>query len=917
MSKKKLSITEIENKTKKIIEKLDTETFIKEFLLLFDIPRVSINRAELKEGNLYIKNKVRFREVNNNPLKAIDEINQEIKDKLEKPRYIISTDYKVFYAQDVLINDSLVIEFEDLPQHVEFFLGWNGIEKVDYSHENLADIKAAKRFNELYSELLKINQEIVNQDIKGRAFNLFLIRSLFLLFSEDTGIIKKNAFTNILKRRTKVDGSDLNSVIKELFAILDIPKQQRQNVPEWLKHFPYVNGELFKEPHTDLIFSELTRDLLIKSGELLNWNEINPDILGSMIQAVADEENRHVSGMHYTSVSNILKLIKPLFLDKLYEIYDNLSNRANDYSDRQVTQKHRREQQRQIIKDLQSLIERMSKIKFLDPACGSGNFLIITYKELRRIEIKILIKIREIQEQLNEKNVYQGNILKSSKIKLSQFNGIEIDDFAHEVAKLSLYIAEHQMNAEMTEALADYQPYILPLKESGNIINGNSLRLNWQEVFETDKDTEFYIMGNPPYIGSSQRNDEQKEDMSIIFKGISDNYKRLDYISAWFIKSALFIEDTKGSFAFVTTNSITQGNQIEMLWPLIWNLNIEIGFTHQDFKWNNSALNNAGVTVVIIGLRSKSNDAKFMYFENGKRKQVKNINGYLADYEDIVIVSSENSISNLPKMRDGNNDRSYQGLIFKPNDYIKAINEYPELEQYMVKYIGGTEYINETKRYALFINEEQYNEIKNIELIKKRMKIVEEKRKKAKDSTLNKLSEKPWKFRDTHPTSNQSLIIPYTSSENREYVPMGFVGKDTMPSAGARVIYDAPIWLLGILSSKMHIIWLKAVGGKLETRYRYSVKMVYNTFPLPQISTHRKNVLEEAVLEMLDIREEEGGTLADLYGGINQPMNVRLRRAHQKIDGIVERAYRQEPFNTDEERLNTLFKYYSTKVDEK
>ncbi|MBS3678746.1 class I SAM-dependent DNA methyltransferase [Ornithinibacillus massiliensis] len=917
MSKKYLlPITEIEDRVKQLVENLNEETFIEEFLGLFDIPKTSITRAKSSEGDFLIRNKVRYRKVENNPLQAIDEIEQEIVSQNQKPRYIITTDFEMLYAKDTKTNDSLAINFEDLPTNAEFFLAWNGIEKVDYQKENPADIKAAERFTKLYDELVKINTELAKKEADGKSFNLFLIRSLFLYFCEDTEIIAKGSFTNVLKTRTKTDGSNLNSVIKELFLILDVPESQRQDVPEWLRKFPYVNGKLFKEPHHDLNFSTLTRKLLIEAGELLNWNEINPDILGAMIQTVANKEERQVSGMHYTSVTNIMKVIKPLFLDNLQAEYQRLSDRADDYLEREITEKQRREQQRNIIKALNSLLERMSEIKFLDPACGSGNFLIIAYKELRRLEIQILVKIREIQDALKEKNVYQGEFLKQSKIKLNQFSGIEVDDFAHEVAKLSLYIAEHQMNVEMIESLADYQPRILPLQESGNIVHGNALRLDWREIVPHEVNEEVYIMGNPPYIGSSQQDSNQKSDLVSIFGEISNNYKRLDYISGWFFKGASFIKDSKAKLAFVTTNSINQGNQIEMLWPLIWKLNVEIYFAHPSFKWSNSAKNNAGVTVAIIGLRNVSLEEKFLYFDDGTIKKAVNINPYLTEGENIIISSSNKSISNLPKMRDGNNDRSYGGLLFDKNEYEQALNEHPELKNYFVKYIGGNEYINEEIRYALFLSKEDYEVIKDIPLVQKRLEIVREKRLKAKDKTLNNLANKPWKFRDTHPTSAQTLIVPYTSSENRDYTPMGFVGRETMPSAGARAIYDAPIWLLGILVSRMHMIWLRAVGGKLETRYRYSAGMVYNTFPIPKLSTNRKNTLEEAVLDMLDVREEEGGTLAELYGGANKPMNARLREAHEKIDGIVERAYKQEPFKSDEERLSVLLKLYQEMVSE-
>lgn len=924
MTKKNLlSITEIEDRVKKIIENLNEDTFIQEFLGLFDIPKTSITRARSSEGDFLIRNKIRYRKVENNPLQAIDEIEQEIVSQSQKPRYIITTDFEMLYAKDTKTNNSLAINFEDLPTYAEFFLAWNGIEKVDYQKENPADIKAAERFTKLYDELVKINPELAEKEVDGESFNLFLIRTLFLYFCEDTQIITKGSFTNVLKTRTETDGSNLNSVIKDLFLILDVPENQRHDTPEWLKKFPYVNGKLFKEPHHDLNFSPLTRKLLIEAGELLNWNEINPDILGAMIQTVANKEERQVSGMHYTSVPNILKVIKPLFLDNLQAEYQRLSDRADDYLEREITEKQRREQQRNIIKDLNSLLERMSKIKFLDPACGSGNFLIITYKELRKLEIQILVKIREIQDALKENNVYQGEFLKKSKIKLNQFSGIEIDDFAHEVAKLSLYIAEHQMNVEMIESLADYQPRILPLQESGNIIHGNALRIDWSQVIPYETNEEVYIMGNPPYIGAKLQNKLQKKDLEFAISPVL-NHKKLDYISGWFYKATKYIFEKNAQYAFVTTNSINQGEQVSQLWNELLKYG-EISFAYQSFKWGNSAANNAGVIVAIIGFSNKSENQKVLYIDEVASYGT-NINPYLVFGDNVIVENSNRNFANFPQMVMGNMPRS-KNLIFSGEEKDNLVNKYPETALFFKKYIGSEGFIKGEYRYTLWLQEKDYLTLKTIpefaEIFKKVS--LERSGEKSADST-KEYAKKPWLFVQRGEWDNannagkilgkQTLIVPKVSSETRDYVPMGFVEDDTIVSDLAMVVYDAPIWLLGILESRMHMTWLRAVGGRLKTDYRYSAGMVYNTFPIPKLSTNRKNTLEEAVLEMLDVREEEGGTLAELYGGANKSMNARLREAHEKIDGIVERAYKQEPFKSDEERLSILLKLYQEKVSE-
>ncbi|WP_404469256.1 class I SAM-dependent DNA methyltransferase [Sutcliffiella horikoshii] len=916
MSKKYLlSITEIEDRVKTIIENLNEETFIEEFLGLFDIPKTSISRAKSSDGDFLIRNKVRYRKVENSPLQAIDKIEQEIISQNQKPRYIITTDFEMLYAKDTKTNDSLAIHFEDLPTYAEFFLGWNGIEKVDYQKENPADIKAAKRFTKLYDELVKINPELAKKEADGKSFNLFLIRSLFLYFCEDTEIINKGSFTNVLKTRTKTDGSNLNSVIKELFLSLDVPENHRHEMPEWLKKFPYVNGKLFKEPHHDLNFSTLTRKLLIEAGELLNWNEINPDILGAMIQTVANKEERQVSGMHYTSVPNILKVIKPLFLDNLQAEYQRLSYRADDYLEREITDKQRREQQRNIIKDLNSLLERMSKIKFLDPACGSGNFLIVAYKELRRLEIKILVKIREVQNALKEKNVYQGEFLKQSKIKLNQFSGIEIDDFAHEVAKLSLYIAEHQMNVEMIESLADYQPNILPLQESGNIIHGNALRMDWHDIVPHEVNEEVYIMGNPPYIGSRNQNEENKKDMSTIFQGVQ-SFKKLDYICAWFLLGVKFVGNTKNKFAFVTTNSITQGEQVPILWKKLLSYNIEICFAYNSFKWNNSASNNAGVTVAIIGIASKGESSIKYLLSEGSSIEVENITPYLSFGNNILVENSTIQFSGFSKMQKGNAAYDDGFLTFSATEYEEVVSKIPETKKFFKKYVSADDIINGTYKYCLWITDENLYDAQNIPYIHERIEKVKSYRLGSKRAVTKQQAQTPYAFGEIRYQKGDGFIIPVVSSEARDYLPIAIIDSEIIPSYSTFVLYDAPIWLLGILESRMHMSWLRAVGGRLKTDYRYSAGMVYNTFPIPKLSTNRKNILEEAVLDMLDVREEEGGTLAELYGGANKPMNARLREAHEKIDGIVERAYKQEPFKSDEERLSVLLKLYQEMVSE-
>ncbi|EGV02240.1 hypothetical protein HMPREF9950_0858 [Streptococcus oralis SK313] len=574
-------------------------------MALYDIPKTSITRAKSKFDNgepFVIKNKLHYEEIEGDVVITIDAIAQSIKEQKSKPRYILVNDYSDIAAIDTKTHETLNIPIEELPANADFFLAWNGIEKADYQAENPADRKAAERFAKLYDVVAKDNP-----DANEHAFNLFLIRVLFLLFAEDTGIMNKGSFTNVLKTRTAEDGSNFNEVIKELFAILDINELARSGKDEWLLEFPYVNGKLFGEPHVDLTFSKVSRELLIEAGELLNWNEINPDILGAMIQSVASAEDRHVAGMHYTSVPNIMKVIKPLFLDDLTEVFETLKLRSEENELKDITEKTRNDNKRSIINELSALLTRISNIKFLDPASGSGNFLIIAYKEIRRLEIKILQLLGDLQN---------NDSMPLSVIHLGNFNGIELDDFAHEVARLSLWIAEHQMNKELEEAIPGTIAELLPLKDAGNIVCTNALRIDWNEVLPHSDTDEVYLIGNPPYLGSNKwtKNSQMQKDMEIVFKdrGV---YKKLDYISAWFIKASDFIKERNISSAFVTTNSVTQGEQAPILWEKIFTSGIDIQFGVQNFKWSNSAKDPAAVVVQIIGLSNPGNKSIYILRE--------------------------------------------------------------------------------------------------------------------------------------------------------------------------------------------------------------------------------------------------------------------------------------------------------------
>lgn len=886
-----MAITEYEDRIKALVDKEDHEGFIFDFLSIYDkISKATItklrngNNNHAKEpGEVHLKNKLYFKETSQDVLQTFANLEDKVNTQTSKPRYIIVTDYQQLLAKDMNTLDSLDIQFKELPRYFDFFLAWNGIEKADFEKENPADLKAAERFAKLFDAILKENE---NAD--RHALNLFLIRTLFCLFAEDTGIFDKLIFTTYLKQMTAPDGSDFNERIRELFDFLD-KAERTGNEPAYLSKFPYVNGQLFTESHMDLVFNEKIRDLIIDAGELIGWSDVNPDILGSMLQAVASDDKRSHLGMHYTSVPNIMKVIKPLFLDELYEDFEAAKGNKEK---------------------LAKLYTRIGQIKFMDPACGSGNFLIITYKELRQLELAIYQELRTLDPY----------IYYVPSVSLSQFYGIEIEDFAVDVTRLSLWIAEHQMNKILEEKVNDAVRPLLPLQSAGAIVCGNALRLDWEEVMPHNKDEEVYIFGNPPYLGARRQSSAQKEDMNkYVFEGIS-GANMLDYISCWFMKGSRYISNTNSKLSFVTTNSICQGEQVSILWPIIFSFNSTISFAYTSFKWKNNAKNNAGVTVSIIGLADKKylTNTKVLYFPDGTKKDVENISPYLV--EGLVNVIEKNNFRSdeLPMISFGSMPNDGGNLIFT-EEIFNALSS--ETQKLCKKFVGAKEFINLSKRYCLWlynIDPESYKTNSEVNHIIESVKLYRE---SSSRLATQKLAKQSYLFGEIRWRPSDAIIIPSVSSENRLYVPMGFVGEDTVISNSAMAIYDAPIWLLGLLQSRIHMVWLKAVGGKLETRYRYSASLVYNTFPVPELSTRRKNEIEDLVLNILDIRDEEGGTLAELYGSPlaeknPKPMNPRLLKAHQELDEVVDRAYKKSGFKDDNERLSLLLKMYSEKVKE-
>ncbi len=894
-----MSIIEYEDEIKELVNKDNHDEFIYDFLSIYDkISKATItklrkgtNNLAKTPGEVYLKNKLYFKYTDNDILGAFSQVETYVNEISSKPRYIIVTDYNRLLAKDTKTKDSLDIEFTQLPKYFEFFLAWNGIEKADFEKENPADIKAAEYFARIYDQLLEDNE-----NVSRHGFNLFLIRLLFCLFAEDTGIFKENSFTDFLKMMTSDDGSDMNERISELFAFLD-KKVRSGNEPAYLLEFPYVNGQLFTDLHEDIIFSKKTRKSVIDAGELIGWSKVNPDILGSMLQAVATEDKRSHLGMHYTSVPNIMKVIKPLFLDDLRDEFEKAKGDENS---------------------LNLLYNRIGKIKFMDPACGSGNFLIITYKELRQLEIDII-------NELNKMGIATMYI---PSVTLNQFYGIEIDDFACDVTRLSLWIAEHQMNKKLEEEIHNAVRPTLPLQKAGAIVHDNALKISWDAVLPHEKNEEVYLFGNPPYIGGKAQPLSLKKTTKHIIGHIK-GWKNMDYISCWFILGARYISNSKAKLSFVSTNSICQGEQVEMLWPEVFK-DAEISFAYRSFKWENNAKNNAGVVVVIIGLNSKVNKSIKKIIDDNKIETVDKISAYLTSGDSPIVYKRQKPLSNLPKMDLGNMPKDGGNLILNEEEKDNLISNEPSSKKFVRRFIGSGDFIKGTNRYCLWIDDDNLKEAKKSNFINNRIMLTKKFRLLSKAKSTRESADTSYKFKQrasydeaygNKSASSFTIVIPRVSSENRIYVPMGIVKSDVIVSDSAMAIYNADLWILGILESRMHMVWLKAVGGKLENRLRYSTNLVYNTFPLPSLSKQQKNKISEIVLDILDIRDEVGGKLSELYGSplaINnpKPMNNRLLNAHKELDSIVEKIYRNNEFNNDNERLSVLLDMYSKKIKE-
>ncbi len=843
-----------------------------------------------------------------------------------KAKFILATDGTSFEAENLADGETVACDYPDFHDHFGFFLQLAGITTVKQIRENAFDIKATGRLNRLYIELLKDNPDWDGEE-RREEMNHFMARLIFCFFAEDTNIFHSNGlFTATIQQMSASDSSNTHEVISELFRAMCTPLNARESakIRNWANVFPYVNGGLFSGGVEVPRFSKIARSYLLHVGNL-DWTKINPDIFGSMIQAVADEEERGALGMHYTSVPNILKVLNPLFLDDLRGQLEAAGDN---------------------VRKLLNLRQRMARIRVFDPACGSGNFLVIAYKEMRAIEAEI--------------NIRRGEADRRSEIPLTNFRGIEIRHFATEIARLALIIAEYQCDVLYRGArlaLAEF----LPLKADNWITCGNALRLDWlslcpptgtgvrvqredldlwgetREEAEIDFENEggeTYICGNPPYAGATMKapkdaskelkerlrkeNESRKSDLKAVFDHHTKTWKSLDYVAGWFMKAAEYGTKTHTVTAFVSTNSICQGQQVPTLWPLIFKTGHHIVFAHTSFKWKNLAANNAGVTVVIVGLSCQISKKRCLYTSNRSEdtsvKEVEHINAYLVPDQDVIIKKRPKPLGGLNTMIKGNSPTDGGHLLLNKGE-IEGLNLTKIQYQKLVRrFLGSEDSIEGKERFCLWLDNTDVDRLAQNKAISERLNGVRKMRLNSDKKQTKELSTMPFRFGEIRQIGDElPIVIPRHSSENREYLPFAMGNRGDIIADSASALYDAPLWNVSIFSSRLHLVWIATVCGKLETRYRYSNTLGWNTFPVPTLTDQNKTDLTRCAEDILLAREQYfPATIADMYDPDRMDSEFPLvREAHDRNDEVLERIYIGRRFKNDTERLEKLFELYT------
>jgi len=795
----------------------------------------------------------------------------------ELPRYVLVSDFARFRLYDLEDNGRHEFALADLYKNVGLFGFIAGYQTKEIKPEDPANIEAAELMGRLHDQLKEIGYT-------GHALELYLVRLLFCMFADDTGIFERGQFQEYIDIKTAADGSDLAHHIATLFHVLNTPADKRlKNLDEHLAEFPYVNGRLFEEQLPPASFDSKMRNLLLEACAM-DWSRISPAIFGSLFQSVMDAKLRRNLGAHYTTEQNILKLIGPLFLDDLRAEFERIKGSRNK---------------------LMEFHQRLARLKFLDPACGCGNFLVISYRELRLLELDIL---RELYKKKTDRLL---NVSQIVFLDVDQFYGIEIEEFPAQIAQVALWMTDHQMNMRISEAFGQYFRR-LPLKKSPNIVCGNALRMDWESVVKPAELS--YILGNPPFVGAKYMNDAQRDDVFSVMGDIK-GYGLLDYVSCWYVKAAKFMKQNRNiETAFVSTNSISQGEQVGVLWAELYQQNCRINFAHRTFQWNSDARGKAAVHCVIIGFAYKQRSEKFIFdYETPVSEphalKANNINPYLVDGPDLVLARRNKPLCDVPEIGIGNKPIDDGNYLFKPEEKEEFLRLEPAAAPYFRRWIGSDEFINNIERWCLWLGDCPPNVLKKMPHAMERVQAVKKFRLASKSAPTRKIAETPTRFHVENMPKGNSLVIPEVSSERRVYIPLGYVGPEILCSNKVRLFQDATLFHFGVLQSTMHMAWTRAVCGRLENRYQYSINIVYNNFPWPEATEKQQAAVEKAAQAVLDARARFADcSLADLYDPLAMP--PELLKAHHALDRAVDAAYGRSGFKSEAERVAYLFELY-------
>ena len=795
----------------------------------------------------------------------------------ELPRYLIESDFARFRLCDLEENTEYEFALKNLHKNIHHFAFIAGYQTHKIKEQDPVNIKAAESMGKLHDQML-------TDGYTGHDLEVYLVRLLFCLFAEDTGIFQRQQFRDYIEDRTAEDGADLGAQLDTFFVVLNTPTEARSKKrDESLTAFSFVNGKLFEERLRPASFDRAMRESLLQCCTL-DWSRISPAIFGSLFQSIMDKEARRNLGAHYTSEQNILKLINPLFMDDLRAEFNKIKTNKNRLS---------------------AFHQKLSNLTFLDPACGCGNFLVIAYRELRLLELDVLRAAQQSGQLTTDLELM-------IQLNVDQFYGIEIEEFPAQIAQVALWLVDHQMNLLVSQEFGNYFARI-PLAASAKITHGNALQLDWREVIAPERLS--FIMGNPPFIGKNFQNSEQKQDMKRIY-GESKYGASLDYVTAWYKKSLRYIADNnKIKCAFVSTNSITQGEQVYMLWPDLLTDGIHIHFAHRTFQWANEAKGKAAVHCVIIGFGLQEVKTKRLFeYEDikGEPHEIKaqNINPYLMDAADTIIVAARNALCDCPQMINGSKPADGGNLLLNENEKNELIKLQPEAAEWIKPFSSSSEFINGVPRFCLWLKDCPPDKLRKMPLVLERVEAVREMRLASKKIPTQKLAETPTLFGEIRQSESTYLAVPRVSSERRTYIPIGYLPPDHIVGDAIQTVPNATKFDFGVITSLMHNAWVRSVCGRLKSDYRYSANIAYNNFPWPKDPSEKQIAdIGNKAQYLLDARAQfPDSTLADLYDPLSMPPT--LQKAHQTLDKAVDRAYRKSPFNNEADRVAFLFDLY-------